>query len=237
MGGGTTEQFGTALDSLLAGLKASSNPHIFITSHIIGSDADVDAIKRQACAADPSHRIFVDLNGRVNLSGEAGHPNDAGMKTISNALFDAMVVQSVPEPSSIVLLVIAGISCGWTGLATIAIDRVRSGGEPMTNTWKAPLMAALLLGAITLATRSRRPLPQPPNQWTLATADTSLTIGLDGQGKPAIVELKNPIQQFNWTQQQSSNSFVAERRPERPDGGDELAIPGRHDRRRRMEPR
>jgi hypothetical protein len=126
MTGGTMAQFATALDSLLTGLKNSSNPHIFITSHIIGSNPDVDAIKRQACAVDPSHRMFVDLNGLVNLSGEAGHPNDAGMKTIADALFNAMVVQSVPEPSSIVLLVIAGFSCGgltWRRLRSAACDR------------------------------------------------------------------------------------------------------------------
>jgi hypothetical protein len=126
MGGGTPGQFATALNNLLTGLKASSNPHIFITSHIIGSDPATDVIKRQACAADPSHRMFVDLNGRVNLSGEAGHPNDAGMKTISDALFDAMVVQSVPEPSSIALLIIAGLFGGglaWRRLRSAVCDR------------------------------------------------------------------------------------------------------------------
>ena len=51
---GTTAQLATALNDLLTGLKTSSNPHIFITSQIIGSNAAADAIKRQACAEDPS---------------------------------------------------------------------------------------------------------------------------------------------------------------------------------------
>ena len=35
-------------------------------------------------------------------------------------------------------------------------------------------------------------------RWTLATDDTVLTIGLDDQGRPAIVELKNQVQKTNW---------------------------------------
>lgn len=35
-------------------------------------------------------------------------------------------------------------------------------------------------------------------RWTLATDDTLLTIGLDGQGQPTIVELKNQVQKSNW---------------------------------------
>lgn len=112
---GTTAQLTTALDTLLTGLKESSNPHIFITSQIIGANAAVDAIKRQACAKDPSHRVFVDLSGMVDLSGDAGHPNDAGMATIADSLYDAMVVHSVPEPNSLTLLLIVGALCG--GLA------------------------------------------------------------------------------------------------------------------------
>lgn len=112
MGGGTMTQFATALDDLLTGLANNGNPHIFITSQIIGSNSIVDEIKRQACADDPSHRVFVDLNGLTDLSGEAGHPNDAGMETIADTLFDAMVVHSIPEPSSLVLFLIAGLSLG-----------------------------------------------------------------------------------------------------------------------------
>jgi hypothetical protein len=36
------------------------------------------------------------------------------------------------------------------------------------------------------------------DRWTLATDDTILTIGRDGQGRVAILELKNPAQQLNW---------------------------------------
>jgi alpha-galactosidase len=63
-------------------------------------------------------------------------------------------------------------------------------------------LAAVLLGAITLQLGTAV-FTTAAEQWTLATADTSLKIGLDGQGKPAIIELKNPTQQFNWTQQSS----------------------------------
>lgn len=112
---GTTLQLAAALDTLLTGLKESSNPHIFITSQIIGANAAVDAIKRQACAKDPSHRVFVDLSGVVDLSGDAGHPNDAGMATIADSLYNAMVVHSVPEPNSLTLLLVAGALFG--GLA------------------------------------------------------------------------------------------------------------------------
>jgi hypothetical protein len=105
MSGGTTEQFATALDSLLTGLKNSSNPNIFITSFILKSNPTIDAIKREACAEDPSHRVFVDLTGLVDTSGAAGHPGDAGMLTIANTLYDAMAVHSVPEPGTLWLLV------------------------------------------------------------------------------------------------------------------------------------
>ena len=37
-------------------------------------------------------------------------------------------------------------------------------------------------------------------RWTLATDDTVMTIGRDGRGGVAIVELKNSAQQFNWVQ-------------------------------------
>jgi hypothetical protein len=112
---GTTAELATALDDLLTGLQNAGNPHIFVTSHIIGSNAAVDAIKRLACAEDPSHRVFVDLNGLADLSGEAGHPNDAGMAIIADTLYDAMVVHSVPEPGSGTLLLVAGVLFG--GLA------------------------------------------------------------------------------------------------------------------------
>jgi hypothetical protein len=95
---GTPEQFAVAMDTLLAGIKSASNPHIFITSYILGSNPAIDAIKRAACAEDPSHRTFVNLVGKVDL-GIADHPNDAGMATIADTLF-----ASVPEPTTTTLL-------------------------------------------------------------------------------------------------------------------------------------
>jgi alpha-galactosidase len=64
------------------------------------------------------------------------------------------------------------------------------------------LFLAAVLGAVVL-TLGATPFVAAAEQWTLATRDTSLTIGLDGQGQPAITELKNPTHQFNWTQQPS----------------------------------
>jgi hypothetical protein len=130
MTGGTIEQFTSALDSLLTALKNTSDPNIFITSHIIGSNPTVDEIKRQACAKDPARRAFVDLNGLVNLSGAAGHPNDAGMQTIADKLFGEMVAHSAPEPSCMAMVVAAGTSMGgfaWHRRAQNRRHRVAKG--------------------------------------------------------------------------------------------------------------
>jgi hypothetical protein len=106
MAGGTMEEFRGALGAMLTGLKNSSNPHIFVTSHILGANPTVDNIKRQLCAQDPTHRVFVDLTmvsqDTTNL-GAYSHPNDKGMQLIADKMFDAMVTHSVPEPTSIVL--------------------------------------------------------------------------------------------------------------------------------------
>jgi hypothetical protein len=45
-------------------------------------------------------------------------------------------------------------------------------------------------------------------QWSLATADTQMTIGVDDLGRPAIYELKNPSQSYNWTSQPSPISLI-----------------------------
>jgi hypothetical protein len=124
MGGGTLTQFSSALKSMLTALKNSSNPNIFVTSGILGTDTNVDAIKRQLCGEDPTHRVFVDLStiwANASTHGDYDHPNDAGMALVANTLFDAMVVHAVPEPNSIVLLGAAAI-----GLCAYAWKR-RSG--------------------------------------------------------------------------------------------------------------
>lgn len=119
MSGGTMDEFSAALDSLLTGLKDSSNPHIFVTSQILGANATTDAIKRQLCANDPSHRVFVDLTSvHKNTSnlGAYGHPNDQGMAVIADAILGAMETHAVPEPSAIVLLstaVVAAMGYIW----------------------------------------------------------------------------------------------------------------------------
>ena len=48
-------------------------------------------IKRQMCDEDPSHRVFVDLAAaHVDTSGAAGHPGDAGMAAIAEAIWKAV---------------------------------------------------------------------------------------------------------------------------------------------------
>jgi alpha-galactosidase len=63
------------------------------------------------------------------------------------------------------------------------------------------LLVATILGAAALAPDAGRLVAA--EQWTLATNDTRLTIGLDAQNNPTIVKLENPAQQFNWAQQPS----------------------------------
>jgi hypothetical protein len=107
MANGTMAQFKSALEDVLTGLKNSSNPDIFVTSFILGSNPTVDAIKQQVCAEDPTHRVFVDLSAVMQDGSNVGassHPNDKGMAVIAGTLFSAMVTHSIPEPSSIVLL-------------------------------------------------------------------------------------------------------------------------------------
>lgn len=116
LSGGSMAQLTTAMRTLVTGLKNQSNPHIFITSQIIEANPTVDAIKQLIVAEDPEHRVFVDLNGKVDLSGEAGHPNDPGMATIANELFTAMEAHATPEPGSLALLSTAGLflgGCAW----------------------------------------------------------------------------------------------------------------------------
>ncbi len=117
---GTNDEFRTALDAMLTGLKNSSNPHIFVTGQILGENAAVDAIKRQLCDADPSHRVFVDMSAigptPGNIEGTYGHPSDQGMAAIADTLFLAMQAHAVPEPTSVTLgctMVIAVLGYTW----------------------------------------------------------------------------------------------------------------------------
>jgi hypothetical protein len=107
MAGGTLTQFQTALGTLLTGLKNSSNPQIFMTSYVMAEPTGVASIKQQLCAADPTHRVFVDLTAVMQTPanvGAYGHPSDPGMAVIANTIYGAMVVHSAPEPGSVVLL-------------------------------------------------------------------------------------------------------------------------------------
>lgn len=101
--------FKTALQTLTAGLKASSNPHIFVVSQLLGAGGALDDIKREVCAEDPAQRVFVDLSSfgqdPANFAGAepyytgviVGHPGDKGMAVIAGALLKAMVTHGEPQ--------------------------------------------------------------------------------------------------------------------------------------------
>jgi hypothetical protein len=118
MANGTNDQFKTALNDLLIGLKNSSNPNIFVTSGILSTDPTVDKIKRDLCAEDPTHRVFVDLSAiwaDATTHGDYAHPNDKGMAIVADKLFDAMTTHAVPEPRSAVLWSMALIALAFYG--------------------------------------------------------------------------------------------------------------------------
>ncbi len=95
--------FKSGLRKLVADLKHSSNPHIFVPSYILGSNATVDEIKRNVCAEDPTHRVFVDLSGvgkDPSNIGDYGHPNDKGMALIADTLLKAILAHSAASPAS-----------------------------------------------------------------------------------------------------------------------------------------
>ena len=97
--------FKEALRALLAALQAAGNPQIFVTSQILGSGGALDEIKRQVCAEDPAHRVYVDLSSfhqdPTNFASAepyysgviVGHPGDRGMARIAAALLEAMVAR------------------------------------------------------------------------------------------------------------------------------------------------
>jgi lysophospholipase L1-like esterase len=91
------EVFNAALKKLVADLKDSSNPHIFMASHILGANPTVDEMKRKLCAEDPTHRVFIDLThvakDPANM-GAYGHPGDQGMALISETMFQAIIAHS-----------------------------------------------------------------------------------------------------------------------------------------------
>jgi hypothetical protein len=89
-------KFKSSLRKLVTDLQASSNPEIFMPSYILGSNVTVDKIKRDICAEDPAHRVFVDLShvGPDVAAGAYAHPNDKGMAVIADMVFKAMVAHS-----------------------------------------------------------------------------------------------------------------------------------------------
>jgi hypothetical protein len=89
--------FKSSLKKLVTDLKQSSNPHIIMPGYILGSNATVDEMKRNLCADDPTHRVFVDL-GNVGRDpsniGDYGHPNDKGMALIADTLLKAILAHA-----------------------------------------------------------------------------------------------------------------------------------------------
>ena len=91
--------FEKALKLMLADLENASHPQIFITGNILNQNPVLDTIKKNVCAEEPLSCTFVDFthfSRNKSLFGELGHPNDAGMKQISEGLVDAMVLKSAP---------------------------------------------------------------------------------------------------------------------------------------------
>jgi lysophospholipase L1-like esterase len=97
------EVFKTSLKKLVADLKQSSNPHIFMPGYILGSNAAIDQMKRDLCAEDPTHRVFVDLSSvgkDASNIGDYGHPNDKGMALIADTLLKAILAHFAASAST-----------------------------------------------------------------------------------------------------------------------------------------
>ena len=66
-------------------------------SHILGGNPAVDEMKRNVCAEDPTHRVFIDLSSvgkdPANM-GAYGHPGDKGMALIAETMFQAILAHS-----------------------------------------------------------------------------------------------------------------------------------------------
>ena len=91
------EAFQNAFKTLLNDLKDAGNPHIFVTGNILNSNPALDEIKRNVCAEDSTHRMFVDISNYAkdgSVTGRFGHPDDKGMKLIADTLFKAIASHS-----------------------------------------------------------------------------------------------------------------------------------------------
>ena len=117
--------FKAALKRLVADLTESSHPHIFMPSYILGANPAVDELKRQVCAEDPTHRVFVELGSvakdPANM-GAYGHPSDQGMALIAKTLLQAIVAHSSTVPA-------ATTEKGGGRFQTLDPAQVKVGGE------------------------------------------------------------------------------------------------------------
>lgn len=99
----SADVFMRGLRKLLADLKGSGDPHVFVAGYILGSNPTVDGMKRTLCEEDPTHRVFVDLSNvgkDPSNIGEYGHPNDKGMALIADTLFGAILAHSATSADS-----------------------------------------------------------------------------------------------------------------------------------------
>lgn len=97
------EAFALAMNQLVAELKLRSNPQIFIVSHVLGRNPTIDNIKKQIVAEDPSHRVYVDLTQiqeDPSNMGQYAHPNDKGMKLMTEGIFKAMEMHAAETGTS-----------------------------------------------------------------------------------------------------------------------------------------
>ena len=126
--------FRAALKRLVADLKESSNPHIFMAGYMLGVNPTVDDMKRELCAEDPARRVFVDLSSVVKdpaNMGAYGHPGDKGMALIAETLFQAIMNHSTATPpaSPKGSAAAAGAEKGVSQFRSVDPAQVKVGGE------------------------------------------------------------------------------------------------------------
>ena len=128
------EVFKASLKKLVADLQESGNPHIFMPSYILGANPTVDEMKRNVCAEDPAHRVFVDLTSvakdPANM-GAYGHPGDKGMVLIAETMFRAILAHSTAAApaSSKASAPAAEAEKGAGKLRSLDSAQVKVGGE------------------------------------------------------------------------------------------------------------
>jgi hypothetical protein len=105
--------FADSYEEVLTAFKDVGAPEVFVVSTFWASGV-TDGILRNAC--DRVHGAYVDISSLyanpANRGGWGGHPNDAGMAAIADAVFGQMVAHSTPEPSTCAMSSI--VLAAWT---------------------------------------------------------------------------------------------------------------------------